>query len=85
MDNHGRMKQTEKNSWFVHQSSLAILPAESSGSKQEERAKGIMNSALWSIFVHTCKWFLHAVKSYDMVPPASVPLRRNACCGFYRT
>jgi hypothetical protein len=30
---------TEENSWFVHQSSLAILPAESCGNKQEEWAK----------------------------------------------
>jgi hypothetical protein len=38
MENHGGMMSTEKNSYFVHQSSLAILPGESSGSKQEDRA-----------------------------------------------
>jgi hypothetical protein len=42
-----------ENAWFVHQISLAILPAESSASKWEERAKGMMNLALRSIFVVT--------------------------------
>jgi hypothetical protein len=49
--------QQRKVPWFVHQSSLANLPPESAGSKQEERTKGMMNLALWSIFVHTCKLF----------------------------
>jgi hypothetical protein len=26
--------------------------------------------------------FLHAVKSYDMGPPALFPVRRKVCCGF---
>jgi hypothetical protein len=82
VENHGGVMSTGKNSWFVYQSSLAILPAESSGSGREERARGIMNLALISIFVHTCKCFLHAVKSQDRVPPALLPLRRKACCGF---
>jgi hypothetical protein len=33
MDNHGGMTSTGENSWVVHQSSLAILPVESSSSK----------------------------------------------------
>jgi hypothetical protein len=43
------------NSSFIHQSSLAILPAELSSRKQEEQVKGMMNLALQSIFVHTCE------------------------------
>jgi hypothetical protein len=46
------------NSWFVYQNSQAILPAESSRSKQEDRAKRMMNLTLWRIFLHTCKLFL---------------------------
>jgi hypothetical protein len=42
MENHGEMPAGE-NSWLVHQSFLVILPAESSGSKQREWAKGIMD------------------------------------------
>jgi hypothetical protein len=53
MENHGGMISTKENSLFVHQSSLSILPAESSSSEQEERAKGMMNLALRSIFAHT--------------------------------
>jgi hypothetical protein len=78
---HGGMMSTAEN-WFVYQSSLAILPAESSGTKQEKRAKGMMNLAFRRIFYGTCKWFVHAVISYDIGPPALVPLRRKACCGF---
>jgi hypothetical protein len=47
-----------RNSWFVYQNSQAILPAESSRSKQEDRAKRMMNLTLWRIFLHTCKLFL---------------------------
>jgi hypothetical protein len=37
---HGepQIMSTEENKWLVHQSSLAVLPAESSGSKQEADA-----------------------------------------------
>jgi hypothetical protein len=31
----------EENPWLVHQSSLAILPLETSGSEEEEWAKGM--------------------------------------------
>jgi hypothetical protein len=53
MENDGGMISTEEQSWFVHQRSLPILTAESSGSNQEERTKEIMNLALRSIFVNT--------------------------------
>jgi hypothetical protein len=81
-ENHGRLKSTEKNYWFIHQSSLQIIPTESSGRKQEERAKVVMNLALGSICVYTCKrLFLH-VTFYEMFSPALLPLRRKSCCGF---
>jgi hypothetical protein len=62
-----------ENSWLVHQSSLAILPAEPSGSKQDKRAKIMINLALPNICVHICEWFLYAVKSYDMGPRVLFP------------
>jgi hypothetical protein len=62
MENYGGMMSTEENS-FVHHSSLAILPAGSSGSKQEEWAKR-MSLALRSIFVHTCD-FLHVISLHE--------------------
>jgi hypothetical protein len=34
MENHGGTISTGENSWFIHQSSLSLLPAESCGSKQ---------------------------------------------------
>jgi hypothetical protein len=43
----------------------------------------MMNFALQSIFVHVSQViFLHAIKSYNMGPPALFPLRRKACCEF---
>jgi hypothetical protein len=43
MENHGgMMMSTEEHSRFIHQSSLAILPAQSSGSKQEEWEFGLV-------------------------------------------
>jgi hypothetical protein len=39
MENHGGMISPVENSWFVHQSYLETLPAESSVAKQEELAK----------------------------------------------
>jgi hypothetical protein len=35
MESHDGMIWTSENSWFLHQSTLAILPAELSSSKQE--------------------------------------------------
>jgi hypothetical protein len=49
---------------------------------QEELGEGSDDFSLQSIFIHTSKGFLHAVKSYDMGPTALLPLRRNVCCGF---
>jgi hypothetical protein len=78
----GGMMLTEENSWFIYQSSLATVPAESSGSKQEELVKGMMNLALQSVFIYTCEWFFmchkilwHGVSSFTS-PPG------KACCRF---
>jgi len=73
---------TEKNSSLLHQSSLAILPAESSGSKQEEWVKGMRIWPCQVFLFILASYFLHAVKSYDMGPTALLPLRRKVCCGF---
>jgi hypothetical protein len=65
VDNHGGKILTGEISRFVCQSSLVILPTLSFSSKQEQRAKEIMNLALVSIFVHTSQLFyLHAAKYY---------------------
>jgi hypothetical protein len=42
-----------ESSWLIHQSSLAILPAEFSSIKSRENYE----FSLRSIFVHTSKWF----------------------------
>jgi vacuolar-type H+-ATPase subunit I/STV1 len=77
MDKHcGMMMSTEVNSWFVHQSSLTVLLAESFGSKEWE----------FGLVKYLCSYlqviFLHAVKSYDTGPWALLPLWRNIYCGF---
>jgi hypothetical protein len=38
----------QRKTWFIHQRSLVMLPAESSSSKQKDRAKEMMNLALRS-------------------------------------
>jgi hypothetical protein len=80
---------TERKSWFVRQSSLAILSAKSSGSKQEERAKGMMNFALRSIFVHilacdlfTCHEILRHGASGFIPRKGDKSPGRNVCCEF---
>jgi hypothetical protein len=56
---------------------VAVLPPDSPSSKQDERAKGIMNLALLSDF-------MHAVKSYDMWPPALLPPEGRRAEDIYR-
>jgi hypothetical protein len=53
-ETHDGIMSTELSS-LIHQSSLAILPAETSSSKKEEWAKGMKNLTLPSVSVHTCK------------------------------
>jgi hypothetical protein len=58
MKNHDEMMTlTHKKSWLIQQSSLAILPAEKSGSKQEKGQKEWEFSPT-NIYVHSCKWYL---------------------------
>jgi hypothetical protein len=82
IEKYGGMMSTEENSRSVPQNSLAVLPAELSGSKQEERGREWW---IWPcevfLFILTSD-FLHAVKSYDMEPTALLLLRRKVCCGF---
>jgi hypothetical protein len=54
MGNRDGIMSTEDNNWFVHKSTVTVLPEESSGSKQEERGKGMMDAVLRSIFVYSC-------------------------------
>jgi hypothetical protein len=79
--NHAGTNLTKENIWFVHQSYLAILPAVIC-SRQEECVERIMNLALRSTSVHTCKWFLHAIKSYYMGPHALPSVWGKVYCGF---
>jgi hypothetical protein len=63
IEKHGEMMMPAgNNSCFVHQSPLAILSAESSGSKYEKWTEEVRVLPC-KHFVHTCKWFLPAVKS----------------------
>jgi hypothetical protein len=58
MESYDGVLSTREYYWFVHQSSLAILTAESSNSKiRRGLAKDVMNSA-FEVFVHTEKWHL---------------------------
>jgi hypothetical protein len=62
---HGGILPTEKNFWFVHQSSLAILPAEASSSE----------GGIWRR-----KYWILPTTYYDMWPTDLLPLRRKSCC-----
>jgi hypothetical protein len=50
--------------------------------KQGDLGEGNNEFNLWSIFVHSSKWFLQAVKFYDLGPTCLLPLRSKACCRF---
>jgi hypothetical protein len=66
-------------SWLVNQSSLAVLPAETSGAS---RRNGLRAENFAYRYLKYLKGFLPAVKSYDMGPPALLPIRRKVCNGF---
>jgi hypothetical protein len=76
MGSHGEMILTGEISWFVHQSSLAILPAESSSNKATE----MITLAFEISFFHTSKWF-HKCRKI-LRPRALRLLRRKMCCGY---
>jgi hypothetical protein len=73
MENHDGMMQQKK---------LLICPPELSGnptsrvSWQQAGVTGEGNNEFG-----LANNFLNAIKSYDMRPPALLPLRRKACCG----
>jgi hypothetical protein len=73
------MMPAGNNFWLVHQTSLAVLPAEIS---RENSRNGRRSENFAYQYLKYFKEFLHAVKSYDMRPPASLPIRRKVCCGF---
>jgi hypothetical protein len=62
------------NSWLVHQSSLAVLLAETPGASRRNRRKR-ENFAYQ--YLRYLKGFLHAVKSYDMGHPALLSIREE--------
>jgi hypothetical protein len=80
---HGdpRWNDTDKGKLLILPPDLSgnLTSTESSGSKQKERTKRMMNVALQSILENK---FLYVVKSCDMGLMASLPFRRKACCGF---
>jgi hypothetical protein len=74
IENHGGMILSGEVSWFIHQSSLVILPTESYRVKQEELAKENVNFALRSIFhiskgsLTCCKILWHGTDSFTTPP-----------------
>jgi hypothetical protein len=70
------MMQAEDNFWLVYQSSLAVLPAETSGPSRRNGRR----SENFAYSVSLIRQ--HAIKSYDMGPPALLHIRRKVCCGF---
>jgi hypothetical protein len=70
--NHGGMKSTEEKSLFAHQSSLTILRAKSSSSKQEEQAKKTMNLTCEAFLLIFTDNFLHAVS-----PPSTAEVENG--------
>jgi hypothetical protein len=55
---------------------------QTSGSKQEECAKGMRIQPCKIFLFILANYFLHAIKSYDMGPPAFLPLQRKGCSRF---
>jgi hypothetical protein len=71
MENHGGMMSTEENSWFVGSPQLSGNPTSSHlvAIRRNERRKLWIWPCEVSLF-KLPKKFLHAVKSYDVGPPA---------------
>jgi hypothetical protein len=66
------------NSWLVHQSSLAVLPAQTS---RASRRNGRRSQNFTYQYLKYLNGSFHAVKSYEMGPPALLPIRRKVLCG----
>jgi hypothetical protein len=83
MVNHGGMISTQYNSWFVHQSSLAVLPAEPFSSKVGGTDKGNYEFRLTK---YLCLYFKGMFNMpwnlNEMGLTAVFPLRRKVYCGF---
>jgi hypothetical protein len=79
MKNHGEMMTSEEKDILIRPPELSSNPTSShlvASGGMDERNK---NLDFQNISVHNCKWFLHAVKSYDMGPPALLSLRKKVC------
>jgi hypothetical protein len=73
------MMPTGDNSLLVYQSSLAVLPAETSGASRRNGRRN--ENFAYSVSFDTSTDLLHAIKSYKG-PPALLPIWRKVCCGF---
>jgi hypothetical protein len=67
------------NSWLVYQSCLVVYQQ-----RHLERVGGMDQGMRICIFIifDTLTDLIHSVESYDMGPPALLPIQRKACCRF---
>jgi hypothetical protein len=85
MENRAGMILTGENSWFFHQSAFwHSYQQRHVVANQEELVEGNDEFSLWSICVHTSKWYLHAIKSYNVGLTVLLPFQRKACCRFLK-
>jgi hypothetical protein len=82
MESHGDIMIPDAgNSWLVHQSSLAVTPAETCEANSRKWMKE-WEFCLFSVW-DTSRDLQHAVKSYDKGPPALLAIwRTKMCCRF---
>jgi hypothetical protein len=73
MESHGGDDVGWDNSWPVHQSSLAVLPADIWKVREMDEGLRILPMSIWD----TSRDLQHAIKSYDMGPPALLPIREE--------
>jgi hypothetical protein len=63
---------------------LLIHPPVLSGcTRTKEVARNVLEFCRRSISFMLSNVLLHAIKTYDMCPPALLPIRRKACCGLF--
>jgi hypothetical protein len=82
MENHDGMMSKGENSWSVHQSSLAVLPAEPSGSKSGGYGRRKYGFCLWNIYFILVEFFYMPLKSYNI--GLYFPSEERCAADFYR-
>jgi hypothetical protein len=70
-----------RNFWFVHQNSIALLPAEPPSSKADGTGEGNEFFLTKSLF-HTSKGSLICCKLLRHLADGLLSFRRKTCCGF---